>query len=83
MSLYDWLAANPELAPLYAAFVIFGVAWVYWSSRKLFRWGASISAGFERGDILPPDDITNEIALFLAVVAADLLLIGAYIYAVT
>ena len=83
MSLYDWVATNPELLPLYTAYLLILLAWAYWSTRKLFRWGASITAGYSRGDILPPDDLTNEIALFMVVLAVDMVLIGGYLYLVT
>lgn len=82
-TLYDWAFHNPELVPLYIAFALVATAWVYWSSRKLFTWGASIASGYDRGEVLPPDHLTNEIALFLVVIAADLLLFGAYVYAIT
>ena len=82
-NLYEWLAQSPELGPLYAALALFLVAWLYWSSRKLITWATSIQAGLSRGHILPPDDLTNEIALFMLVVGVNLLLIGGYIYVVT
>lgn len=80
---YEWAFAHPELIPLYLAFILIGTAWVYWSSRKLFKWAVSITAGIDRGGPLPPDDLTNEIALFMGVLAVDLVIIGAYIHWVT
>lgn len=80
---YDWVFSNPELIPAYTAFLLVFAGWSYWSGRKLFKWSVSIRASLERGDVLPPDDKTNEIFLFTVVAAINLLLIGAYIYVVT
>jgi len=79
---YTWAFSNPELIPAYAAFGLLFVGWAYWSGRKLFKWGISIQSGVDRGEILPPDDVTNEILLFCVVVAVNLLLVGAYLYVV-
>lgn len=80
---YDWLFSNPELVPAYAAFTLALIGWVYWSHRKLFKWGVSIQANLDRGDILPSDDVTNEIGLFCVVLAINLFIIGAFVYVVT
>lgn len=87
MSAYDWIAANPELLPLYLALALALAGWVYASFRKLFEWGVSISAELSNrwspNDPLPPDEATVEILLFAWVLAVNLALIGGYIYLVT
>ena len=81
---YDVLFRTPELVPFYTALLLFLVAWVYLSFRKLFKWYISIREGINRsrGDPLLPDDITGDIFWFLTTIGANLVLIGAYLYVV-
>lgn len=82
---YAWAFENPELLLLYAAAILFLLAFLYWAFRKQWKWYVSIRATAEdryNGGI-PPDDITSDIVGFLAVTSAELVLIGAYIHLVT
>lgn len=78
MNPYEYAITNASLL-LYntSIFILLG-AWVFFSYRKLFRWGNSIYASSDRWEntLIPPNDITNEIVFFAVVVAANLFLTG-------
>lgn len=78
MNPYEWIVANVSLLLYRAATLTFLVAWVFYSYRRLYRWGVSIKSSAPRWDnlLLPPDDLTTDIVGFLLVVAANLFLTG-------
>lgn len=78
MNPYDYLLSNASVLLYNVSVILLLGAWVFFSYRKLFRWGVSIKASSNRWEnvLLPPDDVTNEIVFFAVVVAANLFLTG-------
>lgn len=78
MNPYEYVLGNASLLLYNATILLLLAAWVFFSYRKLFRWGVSIKASSNRWEniLLPPDDVTNEIVCFAVVVALNLFLTG-------
>lgn len=84
-SLLDWAFAYPWLLPLWGAGIALFAAYVIWSTRKLWSVYQDIRANWARWDTHPvPDSRASwHIAVFLALIAVDLLLIATYLYLAT
>lgn len=82
---YAWLFENPELILFYTAVVLILAAWAFASLRYTVRWVVLFREGMQRwrGDGLPDKKATNELALIMVTWALNLLLVGAFVYAVT
>ena len=85
VSLLDWAYAYPWLIPLYGALIALFVAYVTWSTRKLWAVYTDIRARWSRWETYPVPDTqaARHIAVFLALLAVDLLAIAAYLYLTT
>lgn len=79
---YEYLVNQPEMVLWYVAVALFLIMWLFVSYRKMFSWLSSISASSGRWEyfLLPPDDLTKEIAAVLLVTAANLFLLGLILY---
>lgn len=83
MNPYDWLAAHPELALWYAAVILVLLTWVFLSLRYTFRWYVSFREGMTRwSGTIPDKKASNELALLALTWAANLALLGGFLYAV-
>ena len=80
---YEWLFANPELAAWYVAATLVLLTWVFISLRYTFRWYVSFRAGMQRWEgSIPDKKASNELALLAMTWAANLAILGAFLYAV-
>ena len=78
MNPYTYLLRNASLIAYQITVLLLLATWIFFSYRKLFRWGVSIRASSDRWEniLLPPDDVTNEIVFFAVVVAVNVFLTG-------
>lgn len=81
---YEYVLTQPEMILWYAAVSLVLLAWVYVSYRKMYKWINSLNAAKGRWEffLLPPEDLTWEIAGILVVTAANLFIIGLFLYVV-
>ena len=82
---YEWTFSNPELFLLYLAASILLAGWLFYSFAYIIRQGGAVKVGItERWDSgLPPKDLPPKVLWVALCTAVNLVLVGAFVYAVT